>query len=291
MILLSAGDKQGGQFRPIRGSRVNALIIPLFLAMAVGAGAQSQPVKPETVPSEKPAQDSPKPAEVPELGAAAAKAIAASEKPPVNPIQDLFDVTEMKRKAWEAVEAASMESIKKVGSEDPCSKRIATYTEKARTAFTAYIRAYSLYIDKWSTQTQEAVQDLEDQNADGKKPREDYPAELQRINDQIAQQQADLAKLPKDNPTFTEAREATQKVIDLLLQNKQTLEAAKSDSDNDEDARTAQKQLLQAKLQEIAAMKQNREIRQMGRENMYRLWRSEWGMRCLAWTSKINTGK
>lgn len=269
---------------------MNTLIVPLFFAVAIGVGAQSQPGKPETGQSGKPAQDPPKSTEGPELGAAAAKAMAAADKPPVNPLGELFDVTEEKRKLWETVDTTSLESINKFGKEDPCSKRIATFTLRAREAFLVYAKAYSRYIDKWSALTQEAIQNLEDQNADGKKPREDFSADLQRINAQIKQNQDDLAKMP-DNATFADARDTTARVIDAWLKNKKTLEEAISDNLTDEEASAAQKQLLQAKLQEIDAMKQNRKLREEAAESKYQSWRSVWGMKCLVWTSKINKGQ
>ena len=62
------------------------------------------------------------------------------------------------------------------------------------------------------------------------------------------------------------------------------------DNLKDEEATAAQKQLLRARLQEIDAMKQNRELRGTAADAKYQSWRSEWGMKCLAWTSKISKG-
>ncbi|MEO8367740.1 MAG: hypothetical protein ABI806_00885 [Candidatus Solibacter sp.] len=288
MILSTTAEQRT---RAIRMLRMEASILPLFFSLAIGLGAQPLPGKLETAPSGTAAPNSPKSTDGPELGAAAAKAMAAADRPSVNPLGSLFEVTEAKRKLWEKADAAAAESIKKVGADDPCSKRIPGFTKAALDSFSDYAKAYSLYIEKWSALTQEAIQGLEEQGADGKKPREDLPAELQRINDQIKQAQEDLANYPKDNPTFKEARDATANVVELLLKNKQTLETAIKDSDSEQESHLAQKQLLQARLQEIAAMTQRRDLYKTAAENRYQAWRSEWGSKCLVFLSKVSKGQ
>lgn len=280
-----------GPVPTLKSTVMKPLLLPFLFALAIGLSAQSQSTAPEKTQAGQAAQDPSKPADGPVLGSAAANAVASLDKPAINPIQDLFDITEERRKDWDAKDASSLASIKQVGKQDPCSRRIAPLTKIASDAFLAYSKAYALYVEKWSAATQGAIENLEDQGADSKKPREDYPAELQRINAQIAQTQEDLAKLPEGNPTFADARQATSNLVKALLDNKKALEEAMADHEKDEEARLAQKQLLQARLQEIDAMKKNLVLREEAAKARYSLWRSEWGMRCLAWTSKINKGQ
>jgi hypothetical protein len=251
---------------------VLALVFPLALAAQSTSGAQ--PVK---VP------------EKPPVGPEAQVVIEVVKQEGgkiQNPLAALFRIVVEKETAWAKVEKAALDQVTQTARENPCTKRIVAILGPAKEAFATYVKANELYIQKWGELTADAVGVLDNSGVevtDG----EDLTAEKRRINEEIAKLKDQMSQFPADDPIFDDARKENARLLQMLTENLSAVERAETEGRKGAHARIAQKQLLDARLKQIEAMKDNLKIRRDETAKRYDAIVTVWAAKCLAATSEM----